>query len=455
MAPMRAAGLLVITSIALLPANQLPSGASVAALIEAELRAAQVPGAAISVVSGDDVFAGSYGIADAANATPMTADTLMHSGSLTKLLTALAVTTVLEQRNVPADTKIGTVMTGLAPRVSEATFHQLLSQTSGLRDRAGDTGTDDEAELAANARRLTAEDFILPGGVVFSYSNLGYSLAGAALEAMLKRPYAEVLSESVLAPIGMRLSTMRPAEALGRAHALGYRLDGAATVAMPMANDTRIWPAGYLWTNATDMSLAVSALMAKGRVKNHPGLSAPVVERVSTAHTPMPNIFVDGQYGYGLMIARDRGMLFWEHGGTLPGYSSILRIAPERRLGIAILANLDNAPLRRIAQVAMAKALSLPELQPPARQESPVTPDQMQSLLGRYVNRGSAELLVKDGRVMLSLDDSPPFAVSRIGENRYLARPKPDIAGPEFVLQPATKTAPAYLHFALWAYAKK
>jgi hypothetical protein len=78
----------------------------------------------------------------------------------------------------------------------------------------------------------------------------------------------------------------------------------------------------------------------------------------------------------------------------------------------------------------------------------------MKPLLGRYLNRGSAELLARDGQVMLSLDDSPPFAVTRIGVNRYLARPKPEIAGPEFVLEPATKDAPAYLHFALWAYTR-
>ena len=248
------------------------------------------------------------------------------------------------------------------------------------------------------------------------------------LESISKRPYADVLRSSVLTPLGMSQSTMRPADAMKRPHATGYRLDGQALVATPHANDTRIWPAGYLWTNATDMSHALSALMSKGRMKDHAGLSPTVVASVSRSHTPMPNIFVGGHYGHGLMIAHDRDMLFYEHGGTLPGFSSILRIAPERRLGIAILANLDNAPLRRVAQAVMAKALALPDLTTPARQESPVTPDEMKPLLGRYVNRGSAELLVRDGQVMLSLDDSPPFAVSRIGENRYIARPGPDIA---------------------------
>jgi hypothetical protein len=61
---------------------------------------------------------------------------------------------------------------------------------------------------------------------------------------------------------------------------------------------------------------------------------------------------------------------------------------------------------------------------------------------------------VRDGRVVFVLDDGPPFAVSRIGENRYVARPKPEIAGPEFVLQPGTAAAPPYLHFALWAYTR-
>ena len=99
------------------------------------------------------------------------------------------------------------------------------------------------------------------------------------------------------------------------------------------------------------MSRALSALMSQGRVTGRRGLP-PTVDRDASAapHAPMPNIFAGGQYGYGLMIARDRDMLFYEHGGTLPGFSSILRIAPERRLGIAILTNLDNAPLRRVAQ---------------------------------------------------------------------------------------------------------
>jgi len=162
----------------------------------------------------------------------------------------------------------------------------------------------------------------------------------------------------------------------------------------------------------------------------------------------MPNVFVVGHYGYALMLASDRGTRVYEHGGTQPGFSSILRVAPDRRVGIAILSNLDNAPLRRIAQVVMAKALGLADTPAAARPESPVTLDEMRPLLGVYRNRGTAELAIRDGRVVLILDGGPAMAVSRVGEDRFLARPRPDVAGPEFVLRSG------YLHFALWAYGR-
>jgi hypothetical protein len=57
--------------------------------------------------------------------------------------------------------------------------------------------------------------------------------------------------------------------------------------------------------------------------------------------------------------------------------------------------------------------------------------------------------------VVLILDDGPPLIVTRLGTNRFLARAGPNLPGPEFVLQPATRTAPAYLHLALWGYVRQ
>ncbi len=436
--------------------QSLPDPGQVADLIVAELEAARVPGAGIAVVSGDQIVARGYGVANAETGAPLQATTAVHLGSLTKLFTALAVVKALDDAKLPLATPVGPYVQGLGANASAVTFHQLLSQTAGLRDRAGDTGTDGEAELGNSARELTGADFILPAATVFSYSNLGYALAGAGLEGLRKQPYAEAMRSDLFVPLGMTRSTIRLRVATAADHAVGHRIENdALKVVRPIANDTRIWPAGYMWSSANDMSRALFALMHEGRVDGRQAIATPVIDRVRAPHTPMPNVFVGGSYGYGLMMTRDRDVQVYEHGGTLPGFSSMLRFTLERRLGIAILTNLDNAPLRRIAQVVMTKALALPEQPPVAPKEKPVTPAEMKGLLGIYRNRGTADLTVQNGRVFLILDEGPAMAVSRIEPNRYLARAAPTAPGLEFVLQRATEKAPAYLHFALWAYVKQ
>jgi CubicO group peptidase (beta-lactamase class C family) len=432
-----------------------PTADLIADHVVAELKTAGVPGAGIAIVSGEEVVARGYGIANTETGTVFQPHTAVHLGSLTKLFTALAVTSALDALKLPPETTVGPYVQGLAPPATTATFHHLLSQTSGLRDRAGDYGSDVESALGDSARELTGDDFLLPPGTVFSYTNLGYALAGAALEGLRKRPYAEAMRTEIFAPLGMTRSTLRLRVATAGDHAVGHRREkDTLSVVKPIANDTRIWPAGYMWSTASDMSRALYALMHNGRVNGKQALPAAVIERVMTPHTPLPNVFVGGHYGYGLMIARDRGLLMYEHGGTLPGFSSILRFVPERGVGIAILSNLDNAPLRRIAQTVVSKALALSDEPPPARKETVVTPAEMEMFFGNYRNRGIAQLREQNGRVVLIVDDGPPMTVSRLDANRYLARPTPAATGPEFVLQPAQGSTPAYLHFALWAYAK-
>ena len=149
-----------------------------------------------------------------------------------------------------------------------------------------------------------------------------------------------------------------------------------AVVAMHVGQRHAHLAGRLLWTNATDMSRALYALMSQGRVTGIPGCRPTVVATVSAPHTPMPNIFVGGHYGYGLMIARDRGdALLRARRDDARLLVASCASCPERRFGIAILANLDNAPLRRIAQVGHGEGVvAARSSKPPARQETPVTP---------------------------------------------------------------------------------
>jgi CubicO group peptidase (beta-lactamase class C family) len=431
------------------------SADEIAQAIADEVAATDIPGASMAVIVGDRVVTRAVGVADARTGEAMTPATMLHIGSLTKVLTALAVVSTLEAKNVPLTMRVGRHMTGLTPRAADATFHALLSHTAGLRDEASGGATGDEAALAAAARAIGDADFLLPQGTVFSYSNLGYTLAGAALSEMANRPFADAVREQVLEPLGMRASAFRISDLKGRPRAAAHRASppGPPPPLPETPTDTRGWPAGYLWSNADDMSLLLRALVSQGTGRTRPPLSPRAVVAVSTGHAAMPNVFVGGHYGYGLMIASDSGVRFFEHGGTMTGYSAILRIVPDRGVAFAILSNLDGAPLRRIAATVMARALRL-QATPPPRTESAVLLEELRPFAGLYRNRSTAEVAIRGGQAVLVLDGSSPMALTRLGADRYLARPRPGVAGPEIVLRPASGAAPAYLHFGLWAHVK-
>jgi CubicO group peptidase (beta-lactamase class C family) len=54
-------------------------------------------------------------------------------------------------------------------------------------------------------RTLTAADRILPPGETFSYSNIGYSLAGFAAAEASGMPFAELVRRRVFGPVGMTI----------------------------------------------------------------------------------------------------------------------------------------------------------------------------------------------------------------------------------------------------------
>jgi CubicO group peptidase (beta-lactamase class C family) len=147
--------------------------------VEAELQAGHTPGAAVAVVSGDRVvYAKGFGVTSAEEGgTPVTPDTLFRMGSTTKMFTAAALVTLASEGKLRLDAPIGRYVKGLPPKVAALTAHQLLSQSSGLRDFAPTVTSDDDG-LGKNIRAWNDELFFTEPTKIYSYSSPNYWLAG-------------------------------------------------------------------------------------------------------------------------------------------------------------------------------------------------------------------------------------------------------------------------------------
>ena len=335
------------------------------AAIRAEMQKAGIPGAAVAVVVGDRVvWAQGLGLANVETGAAVTADTLFQIGSMTKSFTAAAVLTAAVEGRLALDTPVSTYVSGLAGCVGVPTLTQLLTHTGGLIDEPDEFGPHGEEGLGAYQRTWTSEYCMLPPGRAFSYSNSGYALAGLALQEVDKKPFADVMTARVLAPLGMSRTTFRPTDAMTWPLAVGHRKakDGTFEVVRPLANDARLWPAGTLYSSANEMARFVAALMNDGRVDGRQVLPARAVAAMRRAAARVPTT---GQaYGQGLFLSGDD--LHAGHGGAMTGYAAEFDIEDWRRIpgggnrereqpiGIVVMTNADGVNPHPLLRAALA-----------------------------------------------------------------------------------------------------
>ena len=381
-----------------------------------------VPGAAMAIVRGSEVvYSKAFGTANVETGERVRPEMVFRLGSTTKMLTATALTGLAVEGKLDLNAPIGKYIRGLPPKISQVTANQLLSHTAGILDEAPMYGLHDDTALGEGIRAWTDDRLFTAPGRIFSYSNPGYWLAGYLLEVLTGKPYADAMDERVFQPLGMKHTTLRPLLAMtwplatGHNEAPGHK----CTVARPAADNAATWPAGSIFSCTSDLTRFVIAFLNDGMLEGKRVLDPKIIALLSSPHASYPES--NESYGYGLEMADRRGVRVWEHGGARSGYGSLIRMAPEQRVGLILLTNRTggNLPLT----VEKASELLLPYSPPPApapAQAVPISPEDLRRHSGVYRNGAQrVEIVARDNRLFLRRGLAPDTPLVKLGENRY------------------------------------
>ena len=460
----RAAAFLPIVALPCLPSSGVAQTDTLdfgplESVVEAELVATGVPGAAVAVVIGDRlVFAEGFGVADVETRAEVTPRTLFRIASTTKMLTAAAMVTLAERGTVDLHEPVRRYVPGLPPGLGQLTLHQLLSHTAGLRDASSFYGPHDDAALADFVSSWTDDYLVAEPGEIFSYSNLGLVLAGRVLEAALDRPYADAMKEVLFDPLGMERTTLRPGMAMTYPVAQGHEPSAGETgptVVRPYSHDVRYAPAGGVFTSAADFARFAIAFLNDGVIDGEQVLPPSAIEKLATPHADVPSSDPAEHlaHGYGLNVRDHRGVRVVQHGGLRVGFGSLVRLIPEHRVAVLILTNSTNGLLLKSLETATELAV---RLQPPspAPEPTPVSmdPAEMREYAGIYENAPDylrLELIVEDGRLFLAQEGQPGRTeVRKIGPERFAA------GGTGFLLIHGRRNGVVFMHIAAHALRK-
>lgn len=371
-------------------------------LLAATQKELGAPGLAAAVAVGDEiVFAKGYGSADRARNRAMTADVPVEIGSVTKLLTALALNEAAGAGKLDLEAPVSRWL----PELPEVTTHQLLAQTAGLFDREAEYGPAD-ATPAVLLKEL-GELRRFPPGARFSYSNPGYALAGLVLERATGESYSTAMNRWLFDPIGLeRRQRFVPPEGA----AIGYTYDEKDVESpAPPPIDGRFIPAGYAWLSARELARVGAALVNRGRLREE------TVRRVATPWSKVEGLPGSPGYGYGLFVEERSGTKVLWHDGSMTGFTTLLRIVPERKLALALVINRNRPtlPLDRKLHAWMLGGTGKPPAPLP-----PVGAEEAAALVGKYEHRFPLEIVKADKGASLRFGPRE-LPIGRLGEGRY------------------------------------
>jgi CubicO group peptidase (beta-lactamase class C family) len=336
------------------PAAALPAGFD--AYVAQVMRTFEVPGLAVAVVKdGAVVLSRGYGVRKLGEAAPVDARTRFMIASNTKVFTAVALGLLVEEGRIEWDAPVVRYLPDFQmwdPWVTrELTVRDLLVHRSGLGLGAGDllwwpSSTYNRQEIAGRLRFLKPATSFRSA---YAYDNVLYLVAGQVIERVSGQSWEDFVSARILSRVGMTGSTVTHSSALGGGNVADphARVEGAVRPVRPFASDNTN-PAGGINSGADDMAKWLLVLLDHGRLADGSRLfSEATWKNLTTIVTPMPIAEPPPElaalrsrfrgYGLGLVVGDYRGHQLVRHSGGLPGYVSHVLLAPDAKLGIAVL----------------------------------------------------------------------------------------------------------------------
>jgi len=343
-------------------AQNADAGASpeVTAAVREMMTKAGAPGASVVVVSADSVVhSASYGSADLGERRPTDASTAYLWFSMTKLVTATAALRLADEGRLDLEAPIGEFVDCLrTPSTEQPTMRHLLTHTAGLVNPlpmrwVHPVGSPPPATDALLRRIMSRRVYRWPVGGPARYTNLGYLAAGEVMAAATGERFDALVRRLVLEPAGMRQTDF--ATTPGTSLATGYvalpRLarpvlrallpgdlvggpQGSLTAMRPFAVDGPAY--GGLVGTAADAARFLRMHVNDGAVDGTRVLQPETARRMRVIDAPGRPF----DHGIGWFRRPTTSSERWvEHFGSGLGYWNVMRLYPDRGLGVVIMSN--------------------------------------------------------------------------------------------------------------------
>jgi CubicO group peptidase (beta-lactamase class C family) len=367
-------------------------------LVAKEQRDKRLPSIAAAVLrDGETVWQTAVG--DGA-----TTDTQYRLGSITKTFTAAAIMQLRDAGKLDLEDRLDVHVEGAA---HAPTIRRLLSHTSGLQRE-----THDDAWLKLRfasvpelLETLHEAEHVLPPGARFHYSNLAFALLGVVVERVSGVDYREYVEQRLLQPVGLTRTSFDPDENAASGYLVKPYVEG---VWDETPVETGAWiAAGQMWGTVGDLCRWAQFLVEP----DDSVLKKSTLQEMRTLQSIADHVRWTAGYGLGLQLFRDGERIVAGHTGSMPGFIAFMGIAPEDKVGAAVLTNSSSARTAQLALQLIGETVERWPVPPQPWRVEEAPPDDVEPLLGVWYMEGDAVVFRwREGKLEAQFTDAPDWS---------------------------------------------
>jgi CubicO group peptidase (beta-lactamase class C family) len=340
--------------------------------------------------NGQIIYTNEIGFADLETQLKPNENTKYRIGSISKTFTSALILKAIEENKLKLDTKLKNYFPSIK-YADKITIGDLLNHHSGIHNF-----TDDSTYLDWNTQKKSEAELVSiieKGGSDFEpgskgeYSNSNYVLLSYILQKVYKKPYAKIIKEEIITPVGLKNTfvgskiNIENNEANSYKYMKNWEKETETDMSVPMG-------AGDVVSTPSDLTKFANALF-NGKI-----ISSKSVELMKT---------MTDHFGYGLFQMPFGDKKSYGHTGGIDGFTSVFGYFPVEKVGFAITSNASRYNMNNISIVLLSAVFDKP-YEIPNFKGYDITTEELDKYLGTYSSKDLPIkiTITKDDKILMA-----------------------------------------------------
>ncbi|MCB4843982.1 serine hydrolase [Bacillus tropicus] len=322
-------------------------------VIPEKMKKENAAGVALVVVKDNQIlFQKGFGFSDKEKNTPIDPKkTVFRLASISKVFTASAVMQLVEQGKIDINKDIVNYMGGLKyqnNRGEPVTMEHLLTHTTGfdyVDPRPEDIHyQENDYTMLKDYVEDNMPTVVRKPGDTYTYDNFASMLQGYIVQNLTNTPFYKYMAKNIFYPLEMHNSSFVMTNFIKEKLATGY--DAKGNVIPFYQTRPTDMPQGSMFSTGSDVANFMIAQLNDGKFKNNQILQKETVEDMQKTKFALHPKYPNMTYGFEFFSPQSHnGQYVFGKSGNIPGFSSLMWLIPEHKIGVFVVTNKDSSAL--------------------------------------------------------------------------------------------------------------